>query len=113
MQQKNIFLMLALSGSVLMVMLVSTLLFIPNAASLQANITSDITPNQVTIQVPEEKIYSGREPDEILKTIQEYVKDNNADAAKKLYDELYMAHRNRDINAMGGEVSGEVANLSR
>lgn len=113
MQQKNIFLLLALSGSVLMVMLVSTLLFIPNTASLQANITSDRTANQVTVQAPEEKIYTGREPDEIIKTIQQYVQDNNPDAAKKLYDELYMAHQARDINPMGGEVSGEVAGLAR
>lgn len=113
MQQKNIFLLLALSGSVLMVMLVSTLLFIPHSASLQANITADPSANQVTVQVPEEKFYQGREPDEILKTIQQYVQDNNPDAAKKLYEELYMAHQNREVQPMGGEVSGEVAGLAR
>lgn len=39
MQQRNIFLMLALSGSVLMMMLVSVLFFVPTPTSLRADIT--------------------------------------------------------------------------
>ncbi len=108
MQQKNIFLLLALSGSVLMMMLVSVLFFVPTPSSLQANISRDFTAPTVKIQSPVERFYSGREPDEILQTIQAYVRDNDPDAAKKLYDELYVAHRSREIMPMGGEVSGEV-----
>lgn len=94
--------MLALSGSVLMMMLVSVLLFVPTPSGLQANITSiPLTP--VSSQT-EEKYYTGRDPDEILKTIQEYVQSNDPDAAKKLYDELYSAERPSD-NTMGGEIA--------
>ena len=95
--------MLALSGSVLMMMLVSILFFVPAPSSLRADITADLTPHGVTIQIPENKYYSGREPDEILKTIQEYVQGNDPDTAKKLYDELYSAQRYAGI-PMGGEV---------
>jgi hypothetical protein len=112
MQQKNIFLMLALSGSMLMMMLVSVLFFVPTPLGLQANITS-IPPvatisqvaNTGTTEEVEDKYYTGREPDEILKTIQEYVKNNDPDTAKKLYDELYSSERKNDNN-MGGEIVG-------
>lgn len=108
MQQKNIFLLLALSGSVLMMMLVSVLFFVPTPSYLQADMTRELTVPTVKLEAPVDRFYSGRETDEILQTIQEYVRDNDPDAAKKLYDELYVAHRSRVIMPMGGEVSGEV-----
>ena len=111
MQHKNIFLLLALSGSVLMVMLVSTLLFIPHTSSLQANITAVPTVKEPEIreaQLSDDKFYPHREPDEILKTIQQYVENNDPDAAKRLYDELYTAHPNA-LKQMGGEVSEEMS----
>lgn len=111
MQQKNIFLMLALSGSMLMMMLVSVLFFVPSPSGLQANISS--IPIVATISqagdlsVEERTYYTGREPDEILRTIQEYVANNDPDTAKKLYDELYISERQTDNN-MGGEIVGMV-----
>ena len=100
MQQKNIFLLLALSGSVLMVMLVSTLLFIPHTASLQANMTLDAAPDFDT-QAPTQKMYQGREPDEIMQTIQKYVENNDPDTAKRLYEELYSSRRYNEMRQMG------------
>lgn len=101
MQQKNIFLMLALSGSVLMMMLVSVLFFVPTPSGLQANITSVPVGSAAT---RDGAYYSGRDPDEILKTIQEYVQSNDPDAAKKLYNELYSAEQQSE-NTMGGEIA--------
>jgi|GEM_PF-1231669 len=104
--------MLALSGSMLMMMLVSVLFFVPSPSGLQANISS--IPIAATISQAGEaddidrvadKYYAGREPDEILRTIQEYVANNDPDTAKKLYDELYSFERQID-NTMGGEIAG-------
>ena len=109
MLEKNMFLLLALSGSVLMVMLVSTLLFIPQTTSLQANVTGDMSKNSAPLYSGD-KFYEGREPDQILKIIQEYVQDNDPETAKQLYEELSNVRQHRDIDVlpMGGEVSGEV-----
>lgn len=106
MQQKNIFLMLALSGSVLMMMLVSVLFFVPTPSGLQASITS--VPPVVTA-ARDGSYYTGRDPDEILQTIQEYVQSNDPDAAKKLYNELYSAERHSE-NTMGGEIASVTNN---
>ena len=97
MQQKNIFLMLALSGSVLMMMLVSVLFFVPTPTSLRADIS------RADIAVAENVYVSTRSEDEILKTIQSYVAGNDPDTAKKLYDELYVVKKAREL-PMGGEV---------
>ena len=97
--------MLALSGSVLMVMLVSTLLFIPKVNNLQA----DIIQVQASVDVPvapEQIFYAAHDPDEIIKMIREYVEKNDADTAKKLYDELYAVQQSTTIQKMGAEVSG-------
>ena len=99
--------MLALSGSVLMVMLVSTLLFIPKVNNLQA----DITQVQASVdvpQAPEQIFYAAHDPDEIIKMIREYVEKNDADTAKKLYDELYTVKKARAL-PMGGEAEMLVA----
>lgn len=91
--------MLALSGSVLMVMLVSTLLFIPKVNNLQA----DITQMQASVnvaEIPEQKFYSAHDADEIIKMIREYVAKNDADTAKKLYDELYAVHQAKSLQKM-------------
>jgi hypothetical protein len=58
MQQKNIFLLLALSGSVLMVMMVSTLLFIPHTGSLQAKMVLDSAPEQGVFQKSVQNFYT-------------------------------------------------------
>ena len=102
--------MLALSGSVLMVMLVSTLLFIPHVNNLQADITSPVVVAQVpqtheSVQAPEEKFSSTEDPQEIMKMIQDYVRKNNPDAAKKLYDQLYAMRESVPMQKMGAEVS--------
>lgn len=110
MQQKNTFLMLALSGSVLMMMLVSVLFSVPTPSGLQAS----ITPKKVfaesvrTITFPQSVPMSAptRKPEEILRIIQEYVVGNDSDTAKKLYDELYIAQQYTD-STMGGEVESE------
>jgi len=107
-QEKSIFLMLALSGSVLMVMLVSTLLFVPRVNSLQADITSPTVVMQIpqkeeSAQTSDMKLASAEDPEEIIKMIHEYVRKNNPDAAKKLYDELYTVKSTREL-PMGGEV---------
>lgn len=103
--------MLALSGSVLMVMLVSTLLFIPRVNNLQADITSPVVVAQTVqthdiAQASEEKFSSAQDPDEIVKMIQDYVRKNNPDAAKKLYDQLYVMRETTDLPKMGAEVGG-------
>lgn len=111
MQQKNIFLMLALSGSVLMMMLVSVLFFVPTPTSLRADISrADIAvaePRAVfqnlSKKVAENVFIPTRNEDEILKTIQTYVVGNDPDTAKKLYDELYAVRNIREL-PMGGEV---------
>lgn len=105
MQQKNIFLMLALSGSVLMMMLVSVLLFVPTPSGLRTDITAAPFGGRSITLAQEDRYYGGREPDEILQTIQSYVANNDPDAAKRLYDELYSARRSSD-DSMGGEVAG-------
>ncbi len=110
MQQKNTFLMLALSGSVLMMMLVSVLFSVPTPSGLQANITpkqvfaETIKPTKFpeTASVP----VSSRNPEEVIRIIQEYVVGNDPDSAKKLYDELYALQKYSN-NTMGGEVEGE------
>lgn len=101
MQSKNVFLLLALSGSVLMVMLVSTLLFIPSTSSLRSDITThrwivDVvgkTPQQTQ---PQELPEDNRDTAKILGTIQQYVVNNDPDAAKKLYEELYMTRKTKE-----------------
>ncbi len=111
MQQRNIFLMLALSGSVLMMMLVSVLFFVPTPTSLRADITrTDIAIAEpravfqnITQKVSESAAIPVRSEAEILKTIQSYVAGNDADTAKKLYDELYTL-KNIQALPMGGEV---------
>ncbi len=111
MQQRNIFLMLALSGSVLMMMLVSVLFFVPTPTSLRADISrTDIAIAEpramfqnVAQKVSESTTIPTRSEDEILKTIQSYVAGNDPDAAKKLYDELYTVKSTREL-PMGGEV---------
>lgn len=116
MQQKNIFLMLALSGSVLMMMLVSVLFFVPTPTSLRADISrADIAvaePRAVfqnlSKKVSENVYVSTRSEDEILKTIQSYVAGNDPDTAKKLYDELYTVKKARAL-PMGGEAEMLVA----
>ena len=105
MQQKNIFLMLALSGSVLMMMLVSVLFFVPTPTSLRADISrADIAvaePRAVFQnfgkKVADNVFVPTRSEDEILKTIQSYVVGNDPDQAKKLYDELYVVRNNREV----------------
>lgn len=111
MQQRNIFLMLALSGSVLMMMLVSVLFFVPTPTSLRADITrTDIAIAEpraafqnVAKKVVESTTIPSQNEEEILKTIQSYVAGNDPDTAKKLYDELY-AVKNTKALPMGGEV---------
>jgi len=102
MQQKNIFLMLALSGSVLMMMLVSVLFFVPTPSSLSADITRDPLPRNREYDVSQIPSPSPRDSEEILRTIQDYVRDNDPDTAKRLYNELYV-QRYTDV-PMGGEV---------
>jgi len=99
MQQKNIFLLLALSGSVLMMMMVSVLFFVPTPSSLSADISRQYFPRSPY----DEKIQitSRRDAETILQTIQTYVRDNDPDTAKKLYDELYALEH---TPPMGGEV---------
>ena len=110
MQQKNTFLMLALSGSVLMMMLVSVLFSVPTPSGLQANImpkqvfAETITP--VTFPETVAAPVSSRDPEEVLRIIQEYVVGNDPDSAKKLYDELYALQKYSN-NTMGGEVESE------
>jgi hypothetical protein len=101
--------MLALSGSVLMMMLVSVLFSLPTPSGLQAN----ISPKQVfaeTIKpvIPESVSapVASRDPEEVLRIIQEYVVGNDPDSAKKLYDELYALQKNSH-NTMGREVESE------
>lgn len=110
MQQKNTFLMLALSGSVLMMMLVSVLFSVPTPAGLQASITPKKVFSEVAKPInfpqPAPVPATTRKPEEILRIIQEYVVGNDPDAAKKLYDELYVAERYLD-STMGGEVASE------
>ena len=110
MQQKNTFLMLALSGSVLMMMLVSVLFSVPTPSGLQASITpkkvfAEVV-KPITFPQPAPLPAPTRKPEEILRIIQEYVVGNDPDAAKKLYDELYAAERYTD-STMGGEVVSE------
>ncbi len=110
-QEKSIFLMLALSGSVLMVMLVSTLLFIPRVNNLQADITAPIVVAKApqvheSTQITDEKFSSAQDPEEIVKMIQDYVRKNDPDAAKKLYDQLYAMREAEVLPKMGAEVSG-------
>lgn len=109
MQQKSTFLMLALSGSVLMMMLVSVLFSVQTPEGLQANITpkkvfaETIKPVKFpqTVSAP-----VSRDPQEVIRIIQEYVVGNDPDSAKKLYDELYALQKQSD-NTMGGEVESE------
>lgn len=111
MQQKNIFLMLALSGSVLMMMLVSVLFFVPTPTSLRADISrADIAVAEpraafqnLSKKITENVFVPTRSEDEILKTIQTYVVGNDPDTAKKLYDELYAVRNIREL-PMGWEV---------
>lgn len=103
--------MLALSGSVLMVMLVSTLLFVPRVNSLQADITSPTVVMQIpqkeeSAQTSDMKLASAEDPEEIIKMIHEYVRKNNPDAAKKLYDQLYAIREIEMTPKMGAEVAG-------
>lgn len=109
MQQKSTFLMLALSGSVLMMMLVSVLFSVPTPSGLQANISPKKVFAEVALPVnlPEKPAVPAREPAEILSIIQEYVRGNDPDAAKKLYDELYVAQHYTD-STMGGEIESGV-----
>jgi hypothetical protein len=102
MQQKNIFLMLALSGSVLMMMLVSVLFFVPTPSSLSADITGDPLPRIHEYTLPQIPSQSPRDSEEILRTIQNYVRDNDPDTAKRLYNELYA--QRYTTSPMGGEV---------
>lgn len=110
MQQKSTFLMLALSGSVLMMMLVSVLFSVQTPEGLQANITpkkvfaETIKPVKFPQTVPAP--VSSRDPQEVIRIIQEYVVGNDPDSAKKLYDELYALQKQSD-NTMGGEVESE------
>jgi len=91
MQQKSPFIMLALSGSILMVMLFTVLGYTPNTTALQA----DIVGAEVSIvsqQNPTPLSRSNgsvRTPEEILRDIQDRVKNNKPDEAKKFYDELW------------------------
>ncbi|MBP6921470.1 hypothetical protein KBB89_02920 [Candidatus Gracilibacteria bacterium] len=97
--------MLALSGSVLMMMLVSALFSVPTPTGLQAS----MVPNKVfaeTFKPAPISSVTSRKPEEILNIIQEYVAGNDPDAAKKLYDELYAVQNHNDIT-MGGEVEGK------
>jgi hypothetical protein len=109
MQPKNTFLMLALSGSILMMMLVSVLFSMPTPWGLQAN----ISPKQVyaeTIRPIMHEIgafpVSSQDSEEVLRIIQEYVVGNDVDSAKKLYNELYASEQNID-STMEGEVVNE------
>lgn len=109
MQQKSTFLMLALSGSVLMMMLVSVLFSVQTPEGLQANITpkkvfaETLKPAKFPQTVPAPV---SRDPEEVIRIIQEYVVGNDPDSAKKLYDELYALQQYSD-NTMGGEVESE------
>lgn len=110
MQQKNIFLMLALSGSVLMMMLVSVLFFVPSPTHLRADLSQLPKLNPLPIEshfpdVVEEGTYIKNDAEKVLKTIQEYVRDNDPDSAKRLYNELYSI-QNQPVFPMGGEVKG-------
>lgn len=110
MQQKNTFLMLALSGSVLMMMLVSVLFSVPTPSGLQASIVpkkvfaESVSTSAFSQNVPLENVT--RKPEDILRIIQEYVVGNDPDTAKKLYEELYLVQRYVEIG-MGGEVESE------
>ena len=103
--------MLALSGSVLMMMLVSVLFFVPTPTSLRADISRTdiaIAEPRAVFQKVTQKALEGttiptRSEEEILKTIQSYVIGNDPDTAKKLYDELYVVKNTREL-PMGGEV---------
>jgi hypothetical protein len=103
MQQKNIFLLLALSWSVLMMMLVSVLLFVPTPSMLSADISAGYTPDNSHI-LQKNDISPEVEREVILKTIQNYVENNDPDAAKMLYNELYTLQNKTDM-PMGGEVN--------
>ena len=83
--------MLALSGSILMMMLFTVLGYTPNTTALQANIVGaevTVVPNH-TLVVSGDTPVSVRTTDEILRDIQDRVKKNKPDEAKKFYDELW------------------------
>lgn len=91
MQQKSPFIMLALSGSILMVMLFTVLGYTPNTTALQADIVGaevSIAPQQNPTPILRSN-GSVRTPEEILRDIQDRVKNNKPDEAKKFYDELW------------------------
>jgi hypothetical protein len=92
MQQKNTFLLLALSGSMLMVMMVSTLLFLPHTDSLQANITLDAAPTEPARSFFDTPIFREK-PEDIQRAIQQAIADNRPDEAKKLYEELHFEEK--------------------
>lgn len=121
-QAKNISILLALGGSILMVMLVSVLFFVPTPSSLRADITApsltssvlSVTDKNVSdpVQVTDESIdpnqfYDYKESEETLKAIQEFVEKNDPDTAKKLYDALHAAWYQKADQSMGWEVEGE------
>ncbi len=91
MQQKSPFIMLALSGSILMVMLFTVLGYTPNTTALQADIVGaevSVAPEHNPVLVSQNSV-SVRTPEAILRDIQDRVKNNKPDEAKKLYDELW------------------------
>lgn len=95
MQQKSPFIMLALSGSILMVMLFTVLGYTPNTTALQADIVGaevSIAP-QATPTLTSQSSTSVRTPEAILRDIQDRVKNNKPDEAKKFYDELWAARQ--------------------
>jgi hypothetical protein len=92
--------MLALSGSLLMMMLVSILFSVQTPAGLQANIST----KKVFAETLQPQ--SSLDAEKILNSIQEYIVRNDPDSAKKLYDELYALPEYRDI-VLDAEVEGE------
>lgn len=95
MQQKSPFIMLALSGSILMVMLFTVLGYTPNTTALQADIVGaevSVAPQHNPTLVSQNTT-SVRTPEEILRDIQDRVKKNKPDEAKKFYDELWAARQ--------------------
>ena len=95
MQQKSPFIMLALSGSILMVMLFTVLGYTPNTTALQADIVGaevSVAP-QYNPTLVTQNTTSVRTPEEILRDIQDRVKKNKPDEAKKFYDELWAARQ--------------------
>lgn len=99
MSHNNSPILISLSGSILLVMLVSTLGIVPSSTMLRADISAPIS----TLEKPEQEkvtyrdvvseMFTARSPEEIRAEIAVKVSENKPDEAKKLYDELYMVEK--------------------